>query len=98
MRIPARLAARLLLVLALSVTVVLSTRIAAAQTTSDVSIINFSYQPDPIHVPVGSTVRWTNQDSVDHTSTSDTGIWDSIAISQGHHFSFTFNSAGTFTY
>ncbi len=70
---------------------------ARAQTVS-VAIKNFSFQPSSLTVPIGSTVTWTNQDSVEHTSTSDTGAWDSGGIAPGQSFQHTFTAAGTFTY
>jgi plastocyanin len=83
---------------ALAAASLFATRPAAAQTPGAVSIINFAFQPSPIHVAVGSTVQWTNNDPVAHTSTSDNGLWDSTAISPGNSFKFTFTSAGTFAY
>ena len=68
-----------------------------AQTMS-ITIQNFSFQPATVTVPAGTTVTWTNMDSTTHTSTSDTGAWDSGSIPQGHSFSFTFTQVGTFPY
>lgn len=75
------------------------TSLASNQTqTVDVAIRNFAFQPQTITVPVGTTVRWTNQDSVAHTSTSNNGVWDSGNLRQGQSFSFTFTKPGTFPY
>ena len=57
-----------------------------------------AYNPSPLTVASGSTVRWTNDDSVAHTSTSNTGAWSSGNMNPGAHFDFTFQTAGTFTY
>jgi plastocyanin len=57
-----------------------------------------AYVPNPISVPVGTTVTWTNTDVIPHTSTSDTGVWESGVLGNGQSFSFTFTSAGTFPY
>jgi plastocyanin len=46
---------------------------------------------------VGTTVRWTNQDNVAHTTTADDGSWDG-SVSSGGTFEFTFSSPGTFPY
>ncbi|HEX8919427.1 MAG TPA: cupredoxin domain-containing protein [Chloroflexota bacterium] len=70
---------------------------ASAQ-TSQVAIVNFSYQPTPLNVPAGTTVMWTNQDSVAHTVTADNGSFNSSALNNGQSYSFTFTQAGTFTY
>jgi plastocyanin len=57
-----------------------------------------AFNPNPIMVSVGSTVTWTNNDSISHTATSNTGAFDSGLIGAGGSFSFTFQSAGTFPY
>jgi plastocyanin len=54
-------------------------------------------------VQPGTTVTWTNQDGVAHTSTSGVpgspdGLWDSSALSSGGSFSFTFEQPGEFPY
>jgi plastocyanin len=49
-------------------------------------------------VSVGSTVTWTNNDTVSHTSTADAGGFDSGILGPGAAFSKTFQSAGSFTY
>ncbi len=61
----------------------------------------FSFSPATMTVKVGTTVIWTNNASVPHTSTSDAGsavTWDSGLINPGSTFSFTFTRAGTFAY
>jgi len=63
-----------------------------------VKIINFSYDPANLSVASGTTVTWTNEDSVPHTVTSDDGVWDSGAIAPGGTFTYTFEQAGTFAY
>lgn len=49
-------------------------------------------------VAVGTTVTWRNNDSYAHTSTSDTGVWDTGNIAGGATATTTFNTAGTYTY
>jgi plastocyanin len=49
-------------------------------------------------VSAGTTVTWTNTDSVAHTSTSDANGWNSGIVSPGGQFSFAFPTAGTFSY
>jgi amicyanin len=63
-----------------------------------VKIANFAFDPANITVPVGTTVTWTNLDSVSHTVTSDTGVFESGTLSHNATFSYTFNSRGTFSY
>jgi plastocyanin len=83
--------------LMLAVLVFAGTSDAQAQTV-DVDIVSFTFSPDPINITTGTTVRWTNQDGVPHTSTSDGAGWDSGSLSNGQQFSFTFNTPGSFPY
>jgi plastocyanin len=59
---------------------------------------NSAYAPDDLNVAVGTTVTWTNTDSVSHTSTSDATGFDSGIIGPGGQFSMAFQTAGTFPY
>ena len=71
---------------------------APSATTASVSIANFSFTPAKLSISVGTTVIWTNNDSVTHTVTADGGAFDSNNLSPGNTFSFTFSKAGTYTY
>jgi plastocyanin len=57
-----------------------------------------AYVPNPVTITVGSTVTWTNNDTIPHTSTSDNGVFDSGNMAAGAKFSFTFDTRGTFPY
>ncbi|HJZ73098.1 MAG TPA: plastocyanin/azurin family copper-binding protein [Vicinamibacterales bacterium] len=57
-----------------------------------------AYNPNPVSIALGTTVRWTNTDSVAHTSTADGNAWNSGTLAAGAHFDFTFQTAGTFPY
>jgi plastocyanin len=57
-----------------------------------------SFDPPQISVPTGNTVFWTNDDSIQHTVTSDEGLFDAGPISPGDTFENTFDSAGEFSY
>jgi plastocyanin len=63
-----------------------------------VSIANFSFTPAKLSISVGTTVIWTNNDTVTHTVTADQGAFDSGDLSAGNTFSFTFSKAGTYPY
>ncbi|HTK41465.1 MAG TPA: plastocyanin/azurin family copper-binding protein [Gemmatimonadales bacterium] len=66
---------------------------------TDVTIQNFTFTPANVTVKVGSTVRWTNNDPIAHTTTSDMGVWDSGPLNpSGGTFQMTFSSTGTFPY
>jgi len=71
------------------------TRIA---TTTQATIANFVYLPDPIVISVGSSIRWTNLDDVDHTVTADDLSWTSPVMFKDDAFTRTFNERGTFHY
>ncbi len=72
-----------------------------------VNIQNFAFNPGTITVRVGQQVTWMNNDSAPHTTTSGSCSggtctpgpgWDSGTLNPGQSFSFTFTTAGTFTY
>jgi plastocyanin len=62
------------------------------------TLANRAYTPDEVDVAVGTTVTWTNTDSIAHTSTSDGNGWNSGIVAPGGQFSFAFQTAGTFPY
>jgi plastocyanin len=62
-----------------------------------VSMIYSSFSPANLTVAKGSTVTWTNQDGMTHTTTSDAGDWD-LSVASGTSKSVTFNNAGTYKY
>ena len=66
--------------------------------TVEVSIYKGTFTPPDVTIQVGDTVRWTNNDLTAHTTTSDTAVWDSGALSLGQSFSFTFTGTGDFPY
>jgi amicyanin len=70
----------------------------ATAETNEVSIKNFAFSPATIKVKKGTTVTWTNEDSIEHTVTGDSGGPDSELIGQGDTYTYTFNEAGTFDY
>jgi plastocyanin len=65
--------------------------------SSTVSMIYSSFSPANLTVAKGSTVTWTNQDGMTHTTTSDAGGWD-LSVASGTSKSVTFNNAGTYKY
>lgn len=78
-----------------------------AQESEEVFIIPGAADPnnDEAFVPPeisvsseGNIVSWTNDDSIEHTVTSDDGSFDSGPISPGDTFDNTFDSPGEFGY
>lgn len=71
----------------------------ADNSQATVDIESFSYQPALINVTAGTTVTWTNHDSVAHTVTANDGSFDSGSIeADGGTFEFTFSEPGTYSY
>ena len=60
--------------------------------------MRFQFMPNPVTVPVGATVVWTNNDPQEHDTTSEDGLWASPELATGESFSFTFTSPGTYEY
>jgi plastocyanin len=83
---------------------VLLVPITASAANSPAQVVNCPpapgcFTPNPISINVGGTVTWTNNGSVSHTSTSNTGAWDTGVIAPGTtSAAVTFNTAGTFAY
>jgi plastocyanin len=66
-----------------------------------ISIKNFAFSPQQITVTQGTTVTWTNQDSIQHTVVSDSGAPEAFSsgpLSQGGSFAFTLTKPGTYNY
>ena len=64
--------------------------------SATVDIKGFAFDPSTITVSRGTTVTWTNRDSVPHTVTGD--LFGSGSISQDGTYSHTFQEVGTFDY
>jgi plastocyanin len=81
-------------------------------TLACVGISDFHFSPATLTIKVGTQVQWTNSGPTAHTTTSNTGAWDSGVISPpsggggyggggstpGGSYTLTFASAGTYSY
>lgn len=65
---------------------------------TSIEIKNFAFGPKTLTIKKGTTVTWTNQDSVAHTATSDDGGFDTGLLAKGESGSVTFDEAGTYSY
>jgi plastocyanin len=90
------------------------TTTTAKATATAVAIKGFTFQPNPLRVAVGTTLRWTNEDEILHTVTSGMRTYDEqhlqkdiVPSGPGFDFqldgkgttaTFTFSQAGTFNY
>ena len=63
-----------------------------------IEVRNFVYAPRDITIKKGTKITWVNQDDVIHTSTSDTGGWQSGDIAAQKSWSREFNEIGTYSY
>ena len=63
-----------------------------------INIQSYSFKPNSITIQKGTTVIWTNLDNVQHTATSDDGLFNSGYLSKGISWNYTFNEAGTYGY
>ena len=59
---------------------------------------NHRSHPPQIRLSAGSTVSWTNDDTIQHTVTSDKGLFKSGPISPGNTFDNKFDKPGQFGY
>ncbi len=68
--------------------------------TVDVAYSNITIQPDVLRVRVGSTVRWTNHDSIEHNVTGISGPQrlHSGGLHEGQSFAVKLTHPGTIHY
>jgi plastocyanin len=65
---------------------------------NEVYIINSAFDPASITITKGTTLTWTNKESITHSVTSDSLIFNSGDMSKDQTFSYTFNTIGTYPY
>jgi plastocyanin len=66
--------------------------------STNIDITNFAFSPADITVSSGTTVTWTNRDSVAHTVVADDNSWGSTSLTAGAEYSFTFTQPGVYAY
>ena len=67
--------------------------------TQTVTIASSAFAPKTLSVSAGTTVTWTNQDSITHSATADDGnAFDCTPIGGGASMSFAFATPGTYAY
>jgi plastocyanin len=76
---------------------------AASGSVTKVSMKNIAFNPKTVTVSKGTTVEWTNDDSVNHDVTKKTGPGPSFSsgngnLAGGDTYKQTFNTPGTITY
>jgi plastocyanin len=63
-----------------------------------ISMLDSSFDPAELSIPVGTTVRWVNDGELPHTATADDDSFDSGTLQPGESFEFTFDTAGDYPY
>jgi plastocyanin len=63
-----------------------------------VLISDMAFGPASMTVAKNATITWQNNDGVAHTSTSDSGVWDTGLIAPGGSKTTTFATTGTFPF
>lgn len=72
--------------------------------TSTVTVKTFTFQPDPIEVEAGTTIRFVNDDAINHTVTSGTreaptpDTFDGQLPDKGATFELELDEPGTYPY
>jgi plastocyanin len=65
---------------------------------SALKIANFTFAPQTITVPVGTTVTWANDDDVPHTVVATDGAFRSKPLDTDDHYAVTFKTPGEHSY
>ena len=63
-----------------------------------VKIANFTFAPQTLTVPVGTTVTWQNDDDIPHVVAEKDGKFRSKGLDTGDKFTQQFTAAGTVEY
>lgn len=63
-----------------------------------VDIADFQFAPQIVTVKLGDTIQWVNKGPSIHTTTSDTGIWNSGNMIRGQSFSRVFGAEASFNF
>jgi len=71
---------------------------AASAADAVVKIDNFTFEPQTLTVPVGTTVTWQNDDDIPHLVSEKDGKFKSKALDTGDKFTQQFTTAGTVEY
>jgi plastocyanin len=70
----------------------------ASQQAVTVEMMDYQFAPEQVTIAPGTMVTWAPT-SGSHTTTSETGLWDSgRRLDVGESFSYTFNTPGVYPY
>ncbi|HKR94479.1 MAG TPA: cupredoxin family copper-binding protein, partial [Candidatus Angelobacter sp.] len=65
---------------------------------TEVKIDNFVFAPNPVTVPAGTTIRWTNRDDIPHNVVAEDKSFKSKVMDTDESFTYTFSKPGTYNY
>ena len=68
---------------------------AAPAATTSVALTRSGFVPARVTIAAGDTVTWTNNDTVNRSVVSDSGLFSSGILDPGESFSHTFRQGGT---
>ena len=71
---------------------------AGGPVAAEIRMATYKFQTDTVVISTGGTVRWTNDDPVEHTITFDGTEPGSPPISRNGTFAHRFDRPGTYTY
>ena len=63
-----------------------------------VRIVDNRFRPRNITIQAGTLVKWVNRGNRNHTSTSNSNLWNSGILNPDETFRRRFNQEGTFNY
>jgi len=69
-----------------------------AANATEAEIRAMKFRQDRIEVAAGTTVRWTNNDQLQHSVTANDGSWDSGLINPGGTWTHTFTQPGEYAF
>ena len=72
--------------------------VAYAATTKNVSIRSAGFVPDTVTIATGDSVKWTNNDKVNHQVVATGGHFASPVLRPGQSYTRRFDEAGTYRY
>ena len=70
----------------------------AMAATMTVRIANFTFEPETLTVPAGTTVTWVNDDDIPHLVIEKEGRFRSSALDTNDSYSQTMSAPGTVEY
>jgi plastocyanin len=85
-------------ILGLAIGGTLAFHVAAEEDANTVIVKDFLFTTKELTVPVGTTVKWVNNDDIPHNVVDKGKSFRSKPIDTNETFSFTFTKAGTFNY